>query len=132
LLLIWLLNSTCSPIRGLKNTSLYESCGGPFHLFAFTLFFGFCPKFVCVISFHYLHLFFLLLLSFAEKSTLNTAVSQFCSGFTEVVGIFLMLPCWTHIIATRILITCLANDIKLLTRLLINCLTHNLPHTHNK
>jgi hypothetical protein len=76
--------------------------------------------------------FFLYFCPLQKKSTLNTAVSQFCPVFTEVVGTFLVLPCWTHIIATRILITCLANDIKLLTRLLINCLTHNLPHTHNK
>ena len=44
---------------------------------------------MCVVSFHYLHLFFPLLLSFVEKSTLNTAVSQFCSGFTELHDTFL-------------------------------------------
>ena len=33
---------------------------------------------------------FPLLLSFVEKSTLNTAVSQFCSGFTELLDTFLV------------------------------------------
>jgi hypothetical protein len=42
------------------------------------------------------------------------------------VGTFLVL---THIIATMILITYLTNGINLLTGLLINCLTNNLP-TH--
>jgi hypothetical protein len=42
------------------------------------------------------------------------------------IGTFLVL---THIIATMILITYLTNGINLLTGLLINCLTNNLP-TH--
>ena len=52
------------------------------------LFWGFVQN-LCVWFHSITYTCFPLLLTFAEKSMLNTAVSQFCSGFTEVVSTFL-------------------------------------------
>jgi len=117
------------PIHGPAQHKLVWILWRPIPLVHFHSFFGFCPKFVCVVSFHYLHLFFLFFCSLQKKvrSTLLLASSALVSQ-----RLLAHFWCWAHIIATRILITCLAKDIKLLTGLLINCLTNNLPHRHNK